>query len=90
MTKTSRSIRRSIRRSIHLAALLAIGSLLAACQGSPFEGPSQVPYDSEQAVIDGRGGGWSSSAAAVDPMEMDLFEASRRDTDQDPVLNNEG
>lgn len=86
MSKPSRSIRRSIRR----AAILAVGSLLAACQGSPFEGPSQVQYDPEQAVIDGRGGGWAPNAAAVDPMEMDLFEASRRDTDQDPVLNNEG
>lgn len=82
MTKPSRAIRR--------ASILAVGSLLAACQGSPFEGPSQVRYDSEQAVIDGRGDGWSSSAAAVDPMETDLLEMNRRDTDQDPVLNNEG
>jgi hypothetical protein len=77
-------------RSILRAALLSIVALMAACQGSPFEGPSQVPYDSEQAVIDGRGGGGAPSAAFIDPMESDLFEANRRDTDQDPVLNNEG
>ena len=77
-------------RSILRAALLSIVALMAACQGSPFEGPSQVPYDSEQAVIDGRGGGGAPSAAAIEPMEADLEQMGSRDTDQDSVLNSDG
>ncbi|MEY3143685.1 MAG: hypothetical protein RLY21_2178 [Planctomycetota bacterium] len=77
-------------RSIFRVAILCVGALLTACRGSPFEGPSQVPYDSEQAVIDGRGGGGGQSAAAIEPMETDLEEMNSRDTDQDPVLNNDG
>ena len=80
----------NLRRTAVRAALLSIAALLAACQGSPFEGPSQVPYDPEQAVIDGSGGFSAPSAAMIDPMESDLFERNSRDTDQDPVLNNEG
>jgi hypothetical protein len=80
----------SSSRTVLRLALLATAALLAACQGSPFEGPSQVPYDSEQAVIDGSGGGGAPSAAMIDPMESDLFEMNSRDTDQDPVLNNDG
>lgn len=55
---------------------IAVALLLAGCQSSPFKGPSQVPQDPEQEVIDGNG---PADGGAV-PMEIEDGE----DVDQDP------
>jgi len=80
----------NLSRSAAAAALLGIAALLGACRGSPFDGPSQIPDNPEQDVIDGRGGNRESGAAEVGDEETDLEEMNSRDTDQDPVLNNDG
>ena len=77
-------------RFLVAAALMGAAAFLSACRGSPFEGPSQVQEDPEQAVIDGRGNARGSGAAQIGQEEADLEEMNSRDTDQDPVLNNDG
>ncbi len=61
------------------AITLALLLLLVACQGSPYDGPSRVQEDPEQAVINGDGHG-----GAV-PMD-DEIEDDENDIDQDPVI----
>jgi len=75
--RTAVAILRDMKITLALVATAA-ALLLAGCQSSPFKGPSQVPQDPEQEVIEGNG---PADGGAV-PMEIEDGE----DVDQDPTV----
>lgn len=78
----SRAVAAILTRMKVLATLVA-ALVLAACQSSPFDGPSRVHEDPEQAAIDGAGG--PGAGAFTDPViQRELIDDDN--PNEDPTL----